>query len=61
MFDDELPKPKTVDFPRNLENMSVSELEEYIVDLKEEIGKAEHDIAKKKASQDAAASIFKSE
>lgn len=60
MFDEELPKPKTAEFPRNLENMSVSELEDYIEELKEEIGKAEADIAKKKASQDAAASAFKS-
>lgn len=60
MFDEELPKPKTAEFPRNLENMSVSELEDYITELKEEIGKAEADITKKKASQDAAASVFKS-
>ena len=59
MFDDELPKPKTSKFPRNLENMSVSELGDYIDELKAEIGKAEADIDKKKASQDAASSIFK--
>ncbi|MEM7650661.1 MAG: DUF1192 domain-containing protein [Pseudomonadota bacterium] len=59
MFDDDLPKPKTAEFPRNMDNMSVSELEEYIGELKEEITKAENDITKKKASQDAAASVFK--
>lgn len=59
MFDEELPKPKTAEFPRNLDNMSVSELEDYITDLKDEIEKVEADIAKKKASQDAAASVFK--
>lgn len=59
MFDYELPKSKTSEFPRDLTDMSVSELEEYITELQEEISKAEDDIAKKKASQDEAASIFK--
>ena len=59
MFDDEQPKPKTAEFPRNMDNMSVSELEEYIEELRAEIAKAEGDIAKKKASEDAAASAFK--
>ena len=59
MFDEDLPKPKTSEFPRNLENMSIGELKEYIVELKEEISKAELDISKKQASQDAAASVFK--
>ncbi len=60
MFDEELPKPKTAGFPRNFENMSISELEGYIGELRAEIVRAEGDIAKKKASQEAAASIFKS-
>lgn len=60
MFDDDLPQiKKTAEFPRNLENMSVSELEEYVGELKEEIERAEGDIAKKKASQSAAADVFK--
>ncbi|GJL84420.1 MAG: hypothetical protein DHS20C02_01950 [Micavibrio sp.] len=59
MFDEELPKPKTAGFPRNFENMSVSELEDYIEELKAEISRAEEDITKKKASQEAAASVFK--
>ena len=59
MFDDELPKPKTSEFPRNMTDMSVSELSDYIDELREEIGKAEADIAKKKASEEAAASVFK--
>ncbi len=59
MFDEELPKPKTAEFPRNMDNMSVSELEEYIEELQAEIAKAEGDIAKKKASEDAATSVFK--
>ena len=59
MFDEDLPKPKTSEFPKNMENMSVSELQDYIDELKEEIGKAEADINKKKASEEAAASVFK--
>ena len=45
---------------KNLVDMSVSELEDYIEELKAEIKRAEEDIKKKKASRDAAASIFKS-
>lgn len=59
MFDD-LPKPKTDNaFPRDLENLSIDELNDYITDLKAEITRVEGDIDKKKASQDAASSIFK--
>lgn len=59
MFDDDRPKPKTKEFPRNIIDYSVSELDEYIVDLKAEIDRCEADKAKKKASQEAAASVFK--
>lgn len=60
MFDDDLPLKKTThEFPRKLENMSVSDLEEYISDLKEEISRVEGDIHAKKASMDAASSVFK--
>lgn len=60
MFDEDLPKPKSdAAFPRNLELLSVSELEEYIKDLESEIKRVQDDIAKKKSSQDAAASVFK--
>lgn len=58
MFDEE-PKKKPTEFPRNLDGMSVSELDEYIVALQEEIKRVETDKNKKKASQDAAAAIFK--
>lgn len=62
MFDDpDLPKPRNHDFPRNLDGLSVSELEDYIGDLEGEIARVKEDIARKKASQDAAASIFKSQ
>ena len=60
MFDDDLPKPKTNEFPRNLENLSISDLQDYIEELKTEITRAEQDITRKKASPDAATSVFKS-
>ncbi len=61
MFDDELPvSKKSVDFPRNLELLSVEELKHYVRDLESEISRVNNDIEKKKASHDAAASIFKS-
>jgi uncharacterized small protein (DUF1192 family) len=59
MFDEELPKSKTAEFPRNLDGVSVDELEEYVTELKAEISRVEGDISAKKASQDAAASFFK--
>ncbi len=59
MFDEDLPKKKTAEFPRNLETLSIAELNAYIQDLKDEITRVEQDALKKKASQDAAASIFK--
>lgn len=59
MFDEDLPKPKTAEFPRKFENMSIGELENYIGELKAEIARAEGDIAKKKASQEAANNVFK--
>lgn len=59
MFDD-LPKPKPdAVFPRTLDDMSVSELADYIEELRAEIKRVEGDMAKKKASQDAAARVFK--
>lgn len=60
MFLDDLPKPKPdSSFPRNLEAMSVAELEAYIEDLHGEIVRVQGDIQKKKASQEAANSVFK--
>ncbi len=59
MFDDDLPKPKTAVFPRNLETLSVSDLEEYIEELESEIARVKADIDKKKASSDAASAFFK--
>lgn len=60
VFDEELPRKKNDGtFPRNLERLSVAELEEYILELEGEISRARQDITKKKASQDAASSLFK--
>ncbi|MGQ0528141.1 MAG: DUF1192 domain-containing protein [Alphaproteobacteria bacterium] len=61
MFDEDfLPKKKPAGVTRNLVDMSVSELEDYIAELKAEIKRTEDDIVCKKASQAAAASVFKS-
>jgi uncharacterized small protein (DUF1192 family) len=59
MFNDDLPKPKTTEFPRNLDKMSVEELKSYIADLQAEIIRAEQDMHKKEASKNAASSFFK--
>ncbi len=60
-FDDDLPKLKQeeIRFPRNIEDMSISELEKYIIELENEIDRVKADIKKKQAFKDAAASFFK--
>jgi uncharacterized small protein (DUF1192 family) len=58
-IDDDLdPKTKQPKL-KDLDPMSVSELEEYITSMKSEIIRVETDIAKKKAHQDAVSSLFK--
>ena len=59
MFDDLPTQKKENEFPRNLVEMSVSELQEYVGELQDEIKRVEDDMEKKKASQEAAASVFK--
>ncbi len=60
MLGDDLPKLKLESlFPRNIEDLSVSDLGEYVIELQEEITRVELDIISKKASKDAAASFFK--
>jgi len=59
MFDDDLPVLKTQTFPRNLEFMSLSDLQDYIEELDGEIERVREDIRKKKASNDAADAFFK--
>jgi len=59
MFDEEFTprkKPQTI---RNLEDMGIAELEEYILELKSEIVRTEQEIEKKKKIRDRAASVFK--
>ena len=58
MFDEDGRKIDIVSFPRNMEGMSVEELEKYIIDLQSEIKRAKEDIEKKKAHQDAASQLF---
>ena len=61
MFDEEFKPRKKLGFEkRNLVDMSVFEMKEYIEELKTEITRVEEDIKKKQASQAAAASVFKS-
>lgn len=61
MFGDDLPiKKKTFEFPRILDELSVADLKEYILDLEAEICRVKLDIDKKQASQKAAESFFKS-
>ncbi len=60
MFDEDLPKPKCDNgLPRSLDDMSISDLEEYINDLEAEISRVRSDIDRKKASSQAADSFFK--
>jgi uncharacterized small protein (DUF1192 family) len=60
MFIDDDFDPKTKKLkPRVLDLLSVDELKIYIEDLKNEITRAEADIAKKEKSKAAADSLFK--
>ena len=60
-LDDDQPSPKPASrlVPRNLEPMSVAELEEYITELRAEIARTEADIARKGRSRDAAEAFFR--
>ncbi len=57
--EDMLPQKQAAKL-KNLTDMSIAELEQYIEDMKDEIKRVEADIAKKKAVRDAASSLFKS-
>lgn len=59
MFDDDdIPLKKTAKV-KDLTDMSISELEEYIAVMRDEIIRVEADIAKKKAHQESLDSFFK--
>jgi len=57
MFDEDPTKTPITGF-KNLESMSIEEIEDYIEALKAEITKAEQDIKQKKASSAAAEKFF---
>lgn len=59
MFEDELEPRKKAPAQKNLVDMGIVELEEYIAELKGEITRAEKEIEKKKIIRDRAASVFK--
>ncbi len=60
IFDDDLDPKTKKQKPRPLDNLSVPELKEYVLQLKEEIVRVETDIAKKEKHKAAAAALFKS-
>lgn len=60
MFDDDLDPRTKKPARKNLEPMSMDELEQYIVSMQDEIERVRGEIAQKKAHQQAASSIFKS-
>lgn len=60
MFEDDLVPKNSVDsFPAILDDMSVSDLEEYIADLENEISRVKQEISKKQAASNAADAFFK--
>ena len=59
MFDDDEPRKTEKGLNRNLELLSVNELEAYIEELKLEIKRAEEDIEKKKNVFSEADKFFK--
>jgi uncharacterized small protein (DUF1192 family) len=58
LFDEELPQKGGPAKPKPLANMSIAELETYIVDLKAEIARVETEIGKKKSHAEQAAAFF---
>jgi uncharacterized small protein (DUF1192 family) len=56
--EDELPRPKLV-VTRNLERMSIDELNDYIAELEAEIARVRADIKKKQSVMAAGAAFFK--
>lgn len=59
MFDDEFDPRTKKRTLKNLEPMSIDELQDYIVSLMEEITRTEGEIARKQAHAAAASSFFK--
>ena len=60
LFDDDTPPPRPTRLVKlPLDRLSVSELEEYIGELREEIARVEADIDKKGRHRDAAEAFFR--
>jgi uncharacterized small protein (DUF1192 family) len=59
MFDDDLAPQKKAPALKDLVDMGIVELEDYISELKSEIARSEKEIEKKKIIRDRAASVFK--
>lgn len=59
MLDEENFPDKNKAVKKNLEPLSIDELENYIDDLKNEITRVEQEITKKKAHREAASQVFK--
>lgn len=59
LFDEDLPRPKDSPQPRNLEPLSLAELQEHIAWLEAEILRARQEITRKKAAALAAEGFFK--
>lgn len=60
IFDDDTDPKTKKQKPRSLDNMSVPELKDYLLQLKEEIIRVEADIQKKDKHKTAADALFKS-
>lgn len=60
MFDDDLDPKTKKPARKNLEPMSIAELEQYITSMQVEIERVRAEIDKKKAHQQAASAFFKS-
>ena len=60
LLDDDLDPRSKKPALKNLDNMSVAELKDYVAALKNEILRAEADMAKKEKSKAAADGFFKS-
>lgn len=59
MLEEDLEPQKEPGQKKNLEPMSVDELQAYIADLKAEISRTEEEIKRKQAHMEAASSVFK--
>jgi uncharacterized small protein (DUF1192 family) len=59
MDDEDLAPRKAKPQPKNLDPMSIEELGDYILALKDEIARVEREIAKKRQVRDGAAALFR--